>query len=241
MWLINELFLFSFLKGEPLWLSRSGKSRLQLAHSLALSFLDGDKRTAIAPAIMCPFQARKEERIKEMNQPILVYVRSSLWKPKQWFPLKFHCLGPCHMTSPSCKAGWTMESSPGGIYCHSEQSMRTTQVSKKVQWTLGRQCSRLPSLPFPSNHACWILSSLPISLTEGKQTNWAFSSSAMKNTSFITSNRPCYSDSNSRIINIFWYIWHFYKVSAYSEPELSLHSNYSACLASVFSPWGLFR
>lgn len=27
--------------------------------------------------------------------------------------------------------------------------------------------------------------------------------------SFITSNRPCYPDSNSRIINIFWYTWHF--------------------------------
>lgn len=45
-------------------------------HSLALAFLDGNKMRAVAPANMCPFQARrKEERVKEISQPILVYAR----------------------------------------------------------------------------------------------------------------------------------------------------------------------
>lgn len=153
--------LTGILEGDTYLLWVRGCSYIW-CHSLGLSFLDGHNMAAVAPAIMSPFQTGKREKGSRegKSQPSPFWVKATLWTPKQGFPPEFHCLDPWHVTSLTFKRWCTMELSCSGRYCHSEQSMRTTQVdAKDNEWMMGRQLLRAPHLPHLSNQACFILSS----------------------------------------------------------------------------------
>lgn len=160
---------------------------------------------SVAPAITSPFQAGRRRETTRDNLVKTTACQGTYVEANAMMTTRLPLASPVSYESTQLHG----RRNHAVLFYWDPRPLRTKQedhsVWKKGQWAVGRQLSHLPDFCCCQHHACRVLCSPTINLTEWSRKPVELYSSRWqwKSLSFMASNRSCCSHSNSKVINIF--------------------------------------